>query len=714
MGGDQMMWLEILSLGLALLVIYIFTNKKKTIKHIDGFKQVPRVNGKLPYFGHGIAFSRDIIGFVKKCYQNYGKIFRIQIYNKDMIVVCDHDMKKEYFKAVEDDMSLYGILDNLYFANAFSDDANNLPTIISMVKKTISIRYDEFVPKIRMEANRMIERLKSKENKEISLTDEMIRFVACTSAQCFISICLSDDFYDILMKFTHLLNTMVVMTYFFPKWLLNVTLNHWLKNYRWQMKKLLDPEIDSYREDPNKQDSLVIRTCVDYDKDGRTLSNSDIGDIIICLLYVSAENTALGLAATVTDLARNPDFWIKVKDESQKYLENDMKSLFASALLDACVMESARMNSHIFALNRQPKNRDATLGEYYVGDADCVAMCEPMMMVYDCAGKIFKDPHIYNPNRFIDNPKEMKDQYSVLSWGAGVHHCPGRIFAIWEIKTAIALITTNFERFKIDPKNTSELNYFSPSAFAERTVKVKIQHLSKTDSLPQEKNIPQIQFRGKTYGVHYLEPGGWLIRDVLSREEQIDFYNYTVGLSEGSVEQKELNETQKTSQPLTYYQLVYTGGSNCSEPIRWFEWANNFWDTLKNEHEKIGFPINDKTINYSANSFYAQLFDANATMKDHTDEHVSWGISISLGSSCDFNFGNKKIILNSGDVLVADFSKVLHGVPTIHDNVPGWFTEEAGTKTFGKNRCSIQIRDISHCNNQKIGTEEFKEFIKTY
>ncbi len=50
--------------------------------------------------------------------------------------------------------------------------------------------------------------------------------------------------------------------------------------------------------------------------------------------------------------------------------------------------------------------------------------------------------------------------------GAGIHLCPGKMFAIYEIKMAMALLTCHFERFDI-PKDI-EKDYFSPSAFAEK------------------------------------------------------------------------------------------------------------------------------------------------------------------------------------------------------------------------------------------------------
>ena len=378
--------------------IVLIRRKPKHTTRPPGTKEVPQVEGAIPIAGHGIAFSQDIIGFVRKSYQKYGKIFRLQIFNKNMIVVCDRTMNDEFFKATEDSMSLYDVLGNLYFSDAFSDDPTTLPLIIRMVKKTITIRFDEFVPKIMDEANRMIKRLKGKccvKNTDVDLTGELIHFVACTSARCFLSVELTDEIFDILMKFTHLLNRIVVLTYFFPKPLLRLILNPFLTRHRKKITAFMDPEIEKYRHDPKKTDSLVIRACVDAvdDVTDKPLTNQQIGDIIVCLLYVSSENTALGLSASIINLTMSQEYWDKVKAESQKYLStNDIKSLYNSPILNACVMESARMNSHIFALNRRPRSREATLGDYHVGDADCVALCEPMLMNYDCADEVFSTP----------------------------------------------------------------------------------------------------------------------------------------------------------------------------------------------------------------------------------------------------------------------------------------------------------------------------------
>eukprot|EP01114_Cavostelium_apophysatum_P018477 TRINITY_DN571_c0_g1_i1.p2 TRINITY_DN571_c0_g1~~TRINITY_DN571_c0_g1_i1.p2 ORF type:complete len:476 (-),score=159.55 TRINITY_DN571_c0_g1_i1:60-1487(-) len=437
-----------------------------------GYTEVPLVEGALPLFGHGLAFNRDVLGFIRSCYLKYGKVFRLKIFRNELVVVCDRTLTDEFFNSRENEMSMYQVLDRHFLIDAFTDRPESGSMNIRLIKSTVGVKYEKFAPKIADEAAKLIERLKEKKTDAMSLTQEMMRFAANTSSRCFIGFEMDDEFYEVLMKFTHLQNHIVILTYFLPKWLLRLTLNQVLRRYRKYMTGRLASEIEKYRADPELRDSLLLRRAVDYQDEelNRTLSNEEIGDIVVCLLYVSSENTALGISAAVTELIRNPECWDKVRDDTRPHLENsDFKGLFASPLLDAVVMETARLNSHMFALNRTPVNKK-TLGNYYIGDSGSIALAEPMMMKYDCAGDRFENPQEFDPQRFLEPRLESKKSADIMTWGAGIHTCPGKSFAIYEIKAAVALITNNFVR----PTNCNfgALDYFSPSAFAERKVKL--------------------------------------------------------------------------------------------------------------------------------------------------------------------------------------------------------------------------------------------------
>ncbi|QKF94706.1 bifunctional protein with cytochrome P450 domain and alkylated DNA repair dioxygenase alkb domain [Fadolivirus algeromassiliense] len=698
----------------AILTISYIIWKNKQYKHPIGYSAVPVVAGGWPIIGHWFEFSKDNLAFVRKARNKYGNIFRIKLFLRDMIVICDHSLKNEFFTATEDYLSLHEILNTHYFDQAFSDNNDHLRLMLKIIKGTIKINFDNFVPKIMDEANKMIERLKLKSNgKPIQISKEMIRFVSNTSARCFIGIELTDQFYDTFIRFTNLLNDTIIKTFKYPKWILKLMVNQKLKYYRNIMINILKPEIKSYRNDPTKNESMLIRYAVDYydKKLNVKLSDEDIASIIICLLYVSSENTALAATATLTDLSTNDNAWNMVVDESARCLDtNNFRELLTSPILDAVVHESARLNSHVLGINRKPISKQATLGKYYVGDCDTIALCTPIMMIYETSP--YKDSETYNPWRFIGNDPESKMPQDILNFGAGHHWCPGRNFALYEIKTIVTLFVTTFKQFKL-PSCDKKVDRFSPSAYADINAEIIISPINIMDKIVLSHNY-------KTFDIRILQGAdghkGWLIKNCLCEREQEEFYKYTIELSKDAKERAEImTAKQERAFPITYYNLVYTGESNCIKPKRWLNFASYIWNMLLDHSEILDFPIGTRIYNFD--SVYCQLFGYGSSMALHKDQYVDWGVSISFGASCEFTFGKDRIILESGDVFVADFNKVDHAVDRIIDNTaPEWWQSDCMKEmTFNRARCSIQIRDLTHTEpHDYITDKEFKSLVQNY
>ncbi len=206
----------------------------------------------------------------------------MKVFRKTIVVCTDHSLKDEFFKMRENQMSLYDVLVSLYFGDAFSDNCNNLPNIIQIVKATVKVDPDVIPPKIIDEASKMIERMKKFNGKQISLKDELIRFVACTSAKCFVNIEMDNEFFDTLIKFTNLTNQVVVFNIFFSKALLRFVFNPFLGRYRKIIISKLLPEIKKYRNDPLKKDSMILRKSVDYENG--LLSDKEIGEVIMFVI----------------------------------------------------------------------------------------------------------------------------------------------------------------------------------------------------------------------------------------------------------------------------------------------------------------------------------------------------------------------------------------------------------------------------------------------
>lgn len=208
------------------------------------------------------------------------------------------------------------------------------------------------------------------------------------------------------------------------------------------------------------------------------------------------------------------------------------------------------------------------------------------------------------------------------------------------------------------------------------------------------------------------EHSGWLVREYLTAEEQIDLYRYTTDQIVGTKECTEILSVPPTMlYPIAYNNLVYTGTSNCVPLIRWHELADNVIKLLKSRKDVNfhGFPDN-----YIFNSTYMHLFGSESKLAVHKDEHVTWGVSVSMGATVEFTFGDFTLLLNSADIIVADYSKILHGITKVHNNVPQWYNDK-NIKTFGRVRSSMQIRNVVPlAENKLMSTEEFKHLLKEY
>ena len=144
----------ILIIGWLILLSYYLSIRKTRII-VPNYKMVPTVDYNWPLVGHGISFGRDIIGFIETCRKRYGDVFHIKVFRKDICVVCDKTLVKEFFKKQEDEMSMYENLKAIYFDYAFSDNGDGLNRTIDIMNNTVGVRFDEFLPKIVEESKKI-------------------------------------------------------------------------------------------------------------------------------------------------------------------------------------------------------------------------------------------------------------------------------------------------------------------------------------------------------------------------------------------------------------------------------------------------------------------------------------------------------------------------------------------------------------------------------
>merc|ERR1711871_1917828 len=126
-------------------------------------------------------------------------------------------------------------------------------------------------------------------------------------------------------------------------------------------------------------------------------------------------------------------------------------------------------------------------------------------MKYDAASDVFENPEKFIADRFTGENRRSAKATTVMTWGAGVHLCPGKSFAIYEIKIALALMARTFHAPQIVKAGTP--NYFSPSAFADLGTDLSLVERSESERhalLRESKNIQ----KAKTKSVRLVDSLG--------------------------------------------------------------------------------------------------------------------------------------------------------------------------------------------------------------
>ncbi len=156
----------------------------------------------------------------------------------------------------------------------------------------------------------------------------------------------------------------------------------------------------------------------------------------------------------------------------------------------------------------------------------------------------------------------------------------------------------------------SPCNYFSPSAFAEREAEVIVKVLPENHQLSMGINsyktitVYNFNYKLRIFKDSNNNNNGWLIRDYINSKNQCEIYKYIQEISTGSEEHDKIKLADpKNPFPLAYYNLVYTGKSNCFEPIKLFQLSQDVWDLLQ-LNPNAEFLKHDVKFN----SMYAQLF----------------------------------------------------------------------------------------------------------
>ncbi|XP_056149178.1 cytochrome P450 7A1 [Lampris incognitus] len=194
----------------------------------------------------------------------------------------------------------------------------------------------------------------------------------------------------------------------------------------------------------------------------------------VALLWASQANTLPATFWSLFYMIRSPRAMTAAQEEVQRVLKSSgqvvdpsnpnltltREELDNMPVLDSIIKEAMRLSSA--SMNVRVAKEDFLLHldnqeAYRIRKDDVIALYPPMLH-YD--PEIYEDPYEYKYDRFVDDKGQEKTtfyrggrrlRYYYMPFGSGVTKCPGRFFAVHEIKQFLSLALLYFDMELLDP-----------------------------------------------------------------------------------------------------------------------------------------------------------------------------------------------------------------------------------------------------------------------
>ncbi|KAH7887199.1 cytochrome P450 [Phlebopus sp. FC_14] len=168
----------------------------------------------------------------------------------------------------------------------------------------------------------------------------------------------------------------------------------------------------------------------------------------VALLFVAGHETTSGaISSLVYYLAVDSRAQSKAREEVLRVLgptaDPSAASMTPQSLpyLSACIREALRINTPISSTSPRISQTDITLGKYHI-PAGSNLICNIYSVHHEKS--TWTDPDVFKPERFLSDGN-FKARHPWLPFSIGPRQCPGQKFAIYELRTLVAMLLRRYE-----------------------------------------------------------------------------------------------------------------------------------------------------------------------------------------------------------------------------------------------------------------------------
>ncbi|CAJ1063547.1 -beta-cholestane-3-alpha%2C7-alpha-diol 12-alpha-hydroxylase-like [Xyrichtys novacula] len=446
----------------------------------------PLDKGPIPWLGHAIEFHRHPVKFLERMKQKHGEIFTVRLAGMYITVLLDPLSLAAFVHESEEKLSLskfsVKVAERIFGVKISGHEKHS--TLINkhlrgdglevLTQTMMSNLQDVMLQNICLSLDRKTwieDNLSVFSIKMIFKASYLSLFgkvsqKSCGSVEKAKEKDLADSqvLFSEYSKFYHL----------FPKLAVGL-LTPWEKMEVEKLKKSLWNALSVQKL---KTRDNISRWVLDVEQDHQEMGmkESMIDRHMLILLWVSQSNAGPSAFWLLFFLMKHPEAMSAVKKEVDDILkESGQKVVHGGPLinvtydmltkmpiLDSALEETLRLTVTLFLFRSVIQDMAFKMAdgcEYQIRNGDSMAAFPYIAIHTD--PEIYSDPHSFKYNRFLnpDGSKKTtffkagkKVKHHSMPWGAGTTMCPGRFFALNELKLFVFLMLVYFDLELMDPE----------------------------------------------------------------------------------------------------------------------------------------------------------------------------------------------------------------------------------------------------------------------
>ncbi|KAI8142406.1 cytochrome P450 [Fennellomyces sp. T-0311] len=458
--------------GGTLLTTWTLLQLIKNRKQRQVNNTIPTVSGALPVFGHVFKFDSNPLGFVQRCKAKYGPVFNIELFTQTYTVLTGKTIRElltaspkyvSFLEGVETVLPMQRLIRLTYGHKQMEEEVDPLKThpIAVLIKQNLkphqvgifSSRIQEAFKKVLGEELN----IKPGETIQIEPWRFLLHAVSRISCLCFAGrrVGTNKELVHGMAGLTQSIINASTILMILPDWIGDLVVQRYF-SLEPQLDLLMDllvPLLKDIRsgEIPGDDDeatlvSMILKLPKD---DGSSRSPEEAAFHFKTIASVSIHTTAHYTSFALHELACRPQLIKELRNEIAKLDERTPETVDTIALLDSFLREVFRCNTsnldlHHLALQDFVLSTGQVIpkGSLIVAASDDAHRDPDLTLPYE------KSLDEFDAYRFVKVTKEKCSStvgIDFVTFGLGGHSCPGRYFAVIEIKYMLAELLMCFK-----------------------------------------------------------------------------------------------------------------------------------------------------------------------------------------------------------------------------------------------------------------------------